>query len=247
MKRLLIFIAVLVVAGLIIGTTWNQTFPLVKDWVVSRPEAARDWYDGKMFGFRADKLMNCIEEKLTWTRSIGVTQNKTNGNLVIMIQLLLEDPITEDDWNDVSGQIPVIIACARYVPNWNEISIIGHFITPNEGVTTDGKPAIFYTAKVVWLLSMEKKTATLLLQADNPGDFLDSGIGDRVIGLTSFGFFGPIYQNLDVMDPKRVVEAASVATAWNAEYSRLFEERREANMKLTPMPIPQSTETPIVK
>ena len=234
MKKILISIAVLVLAGLLV----NQVFPSAKDWVGSRLEAAEQWYNDRVFTSRANKLMNCIEDKLTWTRSIGVIQNEANGNLVVMIQLLLEDPIAEDDWADVSGQIPVIIACAKYVPNWNEISIMGHFITPNVGVTTDGKPAVFYTAEIVWLLSMEKETATLLLKADDPGDFINSRIEDNTIGLTSFGFFGPTYQKLEAMDLKRVVEAESIATAWSVEYSRLFEERREARMKSTPTPNP---------
>lgn len=237
MKKILISIAVLVLAGLL-GSVWNQAFPFAKGWVGSRPEAAEVWYNERAFQSRANKVMNCIDDRLTWSRAIGIIRSEDGTTLVVLVHLLPENLRDTSDWESVSRQFQIVIACSHYVPGWEKLSVVGHTIYREVGFDGIGKTSMIYKPMVTVVVSFEKEDALLFLQAEKPGDFFESRIDNRTIGVTEFGLWSPVPQTLTSMQGNRVIGAMEQLTEWNnariAEIEIMKQEAMEAKETQVP-------------
>ena len=235
-KRLLVAIAIL----LIIGLVGSQAFPFAKDWIASRPEAAEQWYNNRLFEGHANKVMNCIDKSLNWSRAIGITQSDRGDILFVLVHLLPQNLRDIRDWESLGKQFQIVVSCSRYIPDWEKLSLIGHSIDQEVGFDVNGKPSVIYKPMVIAVMSLTKEQAILFLLADKPGEFLDAHFSDGTIGLTIFTVRPK--QTLSFLHGDRVVGAIEQFREWQKaranEIELMKQEIKEAAKQniLTPVP-----------
>jgi len=228
MKKILFGSLVLVFVGILGILARPLTFPVL-DWIGKRPDAARQWYEDRIFSSQSGAAIRCANDALEYSTIVGIDRTKNRG--IRIATHILQDYTAagnEAITRSILEQVITVIRCAdEHIEEWSTVMIGQIDLSVINGYSRDGKESGVIGTSLIWTLSMDRDIGRLFGHALDSVVFFRSANADGRMNFAYLAMFGPIPVgspwldgDLVVKTGERFVQYVDDAKAWRAEQGR---------------------------